>query len=52
MAFDSYYTIKKGDTLGKISSPVTYNPILLAEANDIGLNSILRIGQRLKVPTR
>ncbi len=52
VAFDSYYTIKKGDTLGKISSLYNINPILLAEANDIGLNSILRIGQRLKVPTR
>jgi membrane-bound lytic murein transglycosylase D len=52
IAFDSYYTIKKGDTLGKISGLYDINPILLAEANDIGLNSILRIGQRLKVPSR
>jgi membrane-bound lytic murein transglycosylase D len=52
IAFDSYYTIKKGDTLGKISSLYDINPISLAEANDMGLNSILRIGQRLRVPTR
>ncbi|VBB39966.1 putative Lysozyme [uncultured Spirochaetota bacterium] len=52
VVFDSHYTIKKGDTLGKISSLYGINPISLAEANDIGLNSILKIGQRLKVPTR
>ncbi|MDX9784175.1 MAG: LysM peptidoglycan-binding domain-containing protein [Spirochaetia bacterium] len=52
VVFDSYYTIKKGDTLGKISSLYSINPIVLADANNIGLNSILRIGQRLKVPKR
>jgi hypothetical protein len=42
VVFDSHYTIKKGDTLGKISSLYGINPISLAEANDIGLNTFSR----------
>ena len=50
-AFSDYYTVKKGDTLGSISLLFDTKPAFLAEKNGIGVSSLLRIGQKLKVPT-
>lgn len=52
LAFDSSYTIKKGDTLWDISLMFEVQPDLLAEKNGITIESVLRIGQKLKVPSR
>ncbi|HWR12107.1 MAG TPA: LysM peptidoglycan-binding domain-containing protein, partial [Rectinemataceae bacterium] len=49
-AFSDYYTIKKGDTLWDISLLFDVRLDKLAEQNGIGVNSTLRIGQKLKVP--
>lgn len=50
--FSDSYTVKKGDTLGNISFLFDIRPDLLAERNGIDVDSILRIGQKLKVPAR
>lgn len=47
----NYYSVKKGDTLGSISLLFNTKPALLAERNGIGVSSILKIGQKLKVPS-
>ncbi len=52
LVFDSTYTIKKGDTLWDISLMFNLQPDLLAEKNGITIESVLRIGQKLKVPSR
>ena len=52
LSFSDYYTVKKGDTLWDISLLFNVQPDLLADHNGISVNSILRIGQKLKVPAR
>ncbi|MHB0896918.1 MAG: LysM peptidoglycan-binding domain-containing protein [Spirochaetales bacterium] len=52
LSFSDYYTVKKGDTLWDISLLFDVQPDLLADRNGIGVNSLLRIGQKLKVPAR
>ncbi|MFA5851353.1 MAG: LysM peptidoglycan-binding domain-containing protein [Spirochaetales bacterium] len=52
LSFSDYYTVKKGDTLWDISLLFDVQPDLLADRNGIGVNSVLRIGQKLKVPVR
>jgi membrane-bound lytic murein transglycosylase D len=52
LVFNSSYTIKKGDTLWDISLMFDVQPDLLAEKNGITIESVLRIGQKLKVPSR
>ena len=46
-----YYTVKKGDTLGSISLLFDTKPALLAEKNGISVSGLLKIGQKLKVPS-
>ncbi|HWP69038.1 MAG TPA: LysM peptidoglycan-binding domain-containing protein [Rectinemataceae bacterium] len=46
-----YYSVKKGDTLSSISLLFNTKPTLLAERNGIGVSSVLKIGQKLKVPS-
>ena len=44
-----YYTVKKGDTLGKIAQKHHTTVNALCRLNGIKSNKILRIGQRLRV---
>ena len=44
------YIVKKGDTLGDIAFRLKVKATSLASVNGIGIDSILRIGQKLKVP--
>lgn len=48
----SIYTVQKGDTLYALARRYGTTANVLASMNGIALNSILRIGQRLKVPAR
>ncbi len=48
--FSVSYTIKKGDTLWEISLKFNVQPDELARQNGISVNSVLRIGAKLKVP--
>ena len=48
--FSATYTIKKGDTLWDISLKFNVQPDELARQNGIGMNAVLRIGAKLKVP--
>ena len=50
-ASSDYYTVKKGDTLGSISLLFDTKPSLLAERNGISVNGLLKIGQKLRVPS-
>lgn len=52
LSFSDSYTVKKGDTLWDISLLFNVHPDTLADKNGIGVNSVLRIGQKLKVPAR
>jgi len=44
-----YYTVRKGDTLSGISQKVGVNVDKLCQLNNIRRNSILRIGQRIRI---
>ena len=44
------YTVKSGDSLWKIAKRFKTNRSAIASANNIDQNSILRIGQKLKIP--
>ncbi len=48
--FDGQHIVVKGDTLWSLSIRYGVDPQSLAEANGMGLNSILREGRTLKVP--
>ncbi len=48
----SIYTVQKGDTLYALARRYGTTANNLASINGIALNSILRIGQKLKVPAR
>ena len=49
--YSDYYTVKKGDTLGSISLLFDTKPSLLAEKNGISVGGLLKIGQKLRVPS-
>lgn len=46
------YTVKKGDTLSKIASLFSTSVSTIARYNGISANSVLKIGQKLKVPAK
>lgn len=46
-----YITVKRGDTLSKITREYNTSYKYLAKINDIENPNIIRVGQRLKVPT-
>jgi len=46
------YTVKKGDSLSKIASLFSTSVSAIAKDNGISPNSIIRIGQKLKVPVK
>jgi LysM repeat protein len=48
----SGYTVKAGDNFDKIARKIGVNPQKLAKANGLTSNSIIRPGQKLKVPDR
>lgn len=50
LAFNASYTVRSGDTLWMISLKYDIQPDLLASANNLTLSSVLRVGQKLKVP--
>jgi len=45
-----YYTVRKGDTLHKIATRFNTSADAVAKANKISKNTILRVGQRLRIP--
>lgn len=49
-AAGSKYVVVRGDTLGKIAARHGVKTIDLAKANDLQLNSVIRIGQKLTIP--
>ncbi len=50
--FYTFYEIKKGDTLYKISKDFNVNTKLLAELNGLNLNDYIYPGQTLLVPKK
>jgi membrane-bound lytic murein transglycosylase D len=50
LRFDGKHVVVKGDTLWSLAIRYGTDPETLAEANDMGLNAILREGRALKVP--
>ncbi|UTC67587.1 LysM peptidoglycan-binding domain-containing protein [Treponema sp. OMZ 789] len=48
--FNDLYTVKKGDTLWSIALRYNVQVETLAEKNGIEVNSVLSLGQKLKVP--
>ena len=50
MEFKDTYIIKKGDTLWSIALKYNVQVETLAEKNGIEVNSILSLGQKIKVP--
>lgn len=51
-SFAGTYIVKKGDTLWDISLLYDIQPETLARENGLSLTSILKIGQKLRVPVR
>ncbi len=51
-SFPGIYTVKKGDTLWDISLLYNIQPETLARENGLSLTSVLKIGQKLRVPAR
>lgn len=45
------YSVKKGDTLSIIAQRFGVKPSAIADRNGISVNSVLRIGQQLKIPS-
>ncbi|MDR0472865.1 MAG: transglycosylase SLT domain-containing protein [Treponema sp.] len=52
LRFSGTHLVKKGETLWSIAMAFGVAPELLAEANGIGLNDILREGRSIKTPIR
>ena len=52
LSFNGTHLVKKGETLWSIALAYEVDPEVLAEANGIGLTSILREGQILKTPIK
>ena len=50
LAPESYYTVKRGDTLPVIARKLRVSRADLAEANDLASNARLTAGQRLVIP--
>jgi len=50
LAFSGTHIVSKGDTLWSIALYYKVDPLVLARANNMGLNEILSIGKVLKVP--
>jgi len=48
--FEGIHIVSKGDTLWSIALYYKVDPLVLARANNMGLNEILSIGKALKVP--
>jgi membrane-bound lytic murein transglycosylase D len=48
--FEGIHIVSKGDTLWSIALFYKIDPLVLARANNMGLNEILSIGKALKVP--
>jgi len=48
--FEGIHVVSKGDTLWSIALYYKVDPLVLARANNMGLNEILSIGKALKVP--
>jgi membrane-bound lytic murein transglycosylase D len=48
--FEGIHIVSKGDTLWSIALNYKIDPLVLARANNMGLNEILSIGKALKVP--
>lgn len=48
--FDGTHTIKKGDTLWSLALKYSVSVELLAQKNNLSINSILKLGNTLKVP--
>ena len=46
----STYTVRRGDSLGKIAKRHNVRTIDLAKANNLQLTSVIRIGQKLTIP--
>jgi membrane-bound lytic murein transglycosylase D len=49
-AFEGIHIVSKGDSLWSIALHYKIDPLVLARANNMGLNEILSIGKVLKVP--
>jgi membrane-bound lytic murein transglycosylase D len=49
-SFEGVHIVSKGDTLWSIALYYKVDPLVLARANNMGLNEILSIGKALKVP--
>ncbi|MDR1949472.1 MAG: LysM peptidoglycan-binding domain-containing protein, partial [Spirochaetaceae bacterium] len=52
LAFTGTHPVKRGETLWSIALTYQVDPQLLAEANGMDLNDILREGRTLKTPAR
>ena len=52
LVFDGFHLVKKGETLWSIALAYGVDPEVLAEANGMGLEDILREGRSLKTPIR
>lgn len=50
--FYTYYDIKKGDTLYKISKDFNMNPKLIAELNGFDVDDYIYAGQSLMIPKK
>ena len=48
--FDGTHTIQKGDTLWSLALKYSVSVELLAQKNNLTVNSILKLGNTLKVP--
>lgn len=46
----SLYTVVRGDSLGKIAARHRVKTIDLAKENDLQLTSVIRVGQKLRIP--
>ncbi len=45
-----YHIVKKGDTLWEISQRYKTTPEIISRLNNISINSIMRVGSKLKIP--
>ena len=52
LIFSGTHLVKKGETLWSIALAYEVDPEILAEANEMGLNDILREGKTLKTPIK
>jgi membrane-bound lytic murein transglycosylase D len=52
LLFNGTHLVKRGETLWSIALACEVDPEVLAEANGMGLNDILREGRTLKTPIK